>query len=111
MTPAQLAQHIADLQTKRTTLEQEAKAHEQAARDKRAEMAQVKDDLSDLRKNLVEAETLNSAQQALKSAQDAKSHAESHANSLASELKVVENLRKELEKSLKDLKDNKNKDA
>ena len=77
-----LRHRIAELQTRRDSLEHEAVAHEKAAREKRAERDAVKSDLAELGKNVLEAQQLSAGQRAVAAAEQARDHAESHATEL-----------------------------
>lgn len=98
MTAEQIQGRIAELQKKRDVLETEARQHEQAARDKRAERDKVKLDLSELSTTLTNVVQMNAAQQAVAAAQQAQKHAETSAAAGQQELKALQDMRAETEK-------------
>ena len=100
-----LMERVASLQQRRDLLEKEARQHEAAARQKRAERDQVKADLAELHEAVHKARVLDTTQRTLQAAEAAKQLAESKGVELSNELERVKALREELDKKLAEMQE------
>lgn len=95
MTQQEIQSRMTELHKRRDVLEYEARQHEQAARDKRAEREQVKQDIEQLDKLQVTVSGLNQLQEAKAAAQQAQKHAETQAAAIQGELLQLQKSREE----------------
>lgn len=97
MNPAEIQKQIVDLQAKRTSLEQEAVGHEQAARQNRADMNAAKADIADITGILQSTQMVTAAQKAMQSIEQSVQLVAERSAALKVSQELMNSLTKQLE--------------